>query len=65
MKAIDLFAGAGGFSTGATMAGVRVVWAATHSHTDQIRIARVLRQRGHAIAGDIGKAYPRKESTTC
>lgn len=30
MKAIDLFAGAGGFSTGATMAGVRVVWAANH-----------------------------------
>lgn len=30
MDAIDLFAGAGGFSTGATMAGVRVVWAANH-----------------------------------
>lgn len=30
MKAIDLFAGAGGFSTGATMAGVHVVWAANH-----------------------------------
>lgn len=30
LKAIDLFAGAGGFSTGATMAGVRVVWAANH-----------------------------------
>ena len=30
MKAIDLFAGAGGFSTGATMAGVNVVWAADH-----------------------------------
>ncbi len=30
MKAIDLFAGAGGFSTGATMAGVKVVWAANH-----------------------------------
>lgn len=30
MRAIDLFAGAGGFSTGATMAGVRVVWAANH-----------------------------------
>ena len=30
MKAIDLFAGAGGFSTGATMAGVQVVWAANH-----------------------------------
>lgn len=30
MRAIDLFAGAGGFSTGATMAGVNVVWAANH-----------------------------------
>ncbi len=28
--AIDLFAGAGGFSTGATMAGARVAWAANH-----------------------------------
>ncbi|MCA7086097.1 DNA cytosine methyltransferase [Cupriavidus sp. DB3] len=30
MKAIDLFAGAGGFSTGARMAGIEVVWAANH-----------------------------------
>lgn len=30
MKAIDLFAGAGGFSTGAMMAGCSVVWAANH-----------------------------------
>lgn len=30
MKAIDLFAGAGGFSTGALMAGCNVVWAANH-----------------------------------
>lgn len=30
MNAIDLFAGAGGFSTGATAAGCRVVWAANH-----------------------------------
>jgi DNA (cytosine-5)-methyltransferase 1 len=30
MKAIDLFAGAGGFSTGAKLAGVQVVWAANH-----------------------------------
>ena len=30
MKAIDLFAGAGGFSTGAQMAGCSVVWAANH-----------------------------------
>ncbi len=30
MRAIDLFAGAGGFSTGARMAGATVVWAANH-----------------------------------
>lgn len=30
MKAIDLFSGAGGFSTGATLAGCDVVWAANH-----------------------------------
>lgn len=30
MKAIDLFAGLGGFSTGAQMAGHTVVWAANH-----------------------------------
>lgn len=30
MNAIDLFSGAGGFSTGAVMAGCNVVWAANH-----------------------------------
>jgi DNA (cytosine-5)-methyltransferase 1 len=30
MNAIDLFAGAGGFSTGAALAGARVLWAANH-----------------------------------
>lgn len=30
MNAIDLFAGAGGLSTGATMAGAQVLWAANH-----------------------------------
>ncbi len=30
MNAIDLFAGAGGFSTGAAQAGCRVLWAANH-----------------------------------
>lgn len=30
MRAIDLFSGAGGFSTGARMAGLDVVWAANH-----------------------------------
>jgi DNA (cytosine-5)-methyltransferase 1 len=30
MRAVDLFAGAGGFSSGAAMANCRVVWAANH-----------------------------------
>lgn len=30
LRAVDLFAGAGGFSTGAVMAGCRVLWAANH-----------------------------------
>lgn len=30
MKAIDLFAGAGGFTDGATRAGASVLWAANH-----------------------------------
>ena len=30
MNAIDLFAGTGGFSTGASLAGINVVWAANH-----------------------------------
>lgn len=30
MKVVDLFAGAGGFSTGARMAGYQVAWAANH-----------------------------------
>jgi DNA (cytosine-5)-methyltransferase 1 len=30
MRAIDLFSGAGGFSTGARMAGAQVIWAANH-----------------------------------
>lgn len=30
LKVVDLFAGAGGFSTGATQAGCEVVWAANH-----------------------------------
>lgn len=31
MRAIDLFAGAGGFSEGARMAGAKVLWAANHA----------------------------------
>jgi DNA (cytosine-5)-methyltransferase 1 len=31
VSAIDLFAGAGGFTTGATKAGVSVIWAANHN----------------------------------
>lgn len=54
IKAIDLFAGAGGFSTGAQMAGVSVVWAANHwaaavgihqlNHADAIHVCQDLHQ---------------------
>lgn len=54
MKAIDLFAGAGGFSTGAKLAGCEVVWAANHwpaaveihraNHPDTAHACQDLRQ---------------------
>lgn len=52
--AIDLFSGAGGFSEGARMAGVRVLWAANHwadavvahatNHPDTVHITQDLQQ---------------------
>lgn len=30
-RAVDLFAGAGGFTQGAALAGVEVIWAANHN----------------------------------
>lgn len=54
MNAIDLFAGAGGFSTGARMAGCRVAWAANHwpaavqvhanNHPDTLHVCQDLQQ---------------------
>lgn len=54
VKAIDLFAGLGGWSTGARMAGVDVVWAANHwpvavewhskNHPDAIHVCQDLHQ---------------------
>lgn len=32
---------------------------ATHSHTDQARLANILRDRGHVVAGDLGKIFKR------
>src|SRR4051812_35057087 len=40
--AVDLFAGAGGFSTGARQAGLRVLWAANHE-----RLAVSTHERNH------------------
>ena len=51
------------FASGNSYLGL--VRQATHSHADQIRIARALRQRGHAVAGDIGKVYQRKDTSSC
>ena len=33
---------------------------AGHSHRDQVRIAKALMQRGHAVAGDLGKVFRTK-----
>lgn len=54
MKAIDLFAGWGGFTAGAEAAGVNVVWAANHwplavevhsaNHPDAVHVCQDLRQ---------------------
>lgn len=54
LRAIDLFAGAGGFSTGAQMAGANVVWAANHwraavdvheaNHPDTVHACQDLQQ---------------------
>jgi DNA (cytosine-5)-methyltransferase 1 len=54
MRVIDLFAGAGGFSTCAGMAGAQVVWAANHwraavvihkhNHPDAIHVCQDLHQ---------------------
>ena len=54
MRAVDLFAGAGGFSEGARMAGLEVIWAANHwpvavewhaaNHPDTAHICQDLQQ---------------------
>lgn len=54
IDAVDLFAGAGGFSTGARMAGARVLWAANHwplavqwhaaNHPDTVHACQDLQQ---------------------
>lgn len=70
MRAVDLFAGAGGFSTGAAMAGAEVVWAANHwpiavewhsaNHPDTVHACQDLQQVDfrEAPAHDILLASP-------
>ena len=70
MKAADLFAGAGGFSTGARLAGVPVVWAANHwpaavrvharNHPDTVHACQDLQQANWATvpAHDLLLASP-------
>jgi DNA (cytosine-5)-methyltransferase 1 len=62
MRAVDLFAGAGGFSTGAKMAGCEVVWAANHwptavevhakNHPDTLHACQDLHQANWAEVPD-------------
>lgn len=43
------------FASGNSYLGL--VRQASHSHTEQARLANILRDRGHAIAGDLSKAF--------
>jgi DNA (cytosine-5)-methyltransferase 1 len=70
MRAIDLFSGAGGFSTGARMAGAEVLWAANHwplavewhaaNHPDALHACQDLQQADfrEAPAHDLLLASP-------
>ena len=49
MPAADLFASGNSY--------LGLVRQASHSHTDQARIANILLDRGHAVAGDLSKAF--------
>lgn len=69
-RAVDLFAGGGGFSTGAAMAGVHVVWAANHwplaveihkiNHPDTLHACQDLQQADWSLVAqhDILLASP-------
>ena len=49
MPAADTFAAGNSY--------LGLVRQASHSHADQVQLARLLRRRGHAVSGDIGKIY--------
>jgi site-specific DNA-cytosine methylase len=51
MKAVDLFAGLGGYTEGAQMAGVSVVWAANHWRLAVDAHARNRIRRAQSISG--------------
>ncbi|HHQ6598103.1 TPA: DNA cytosine methyltransferase [Serratia fonticola] len=55
MKAIDLFAGLGGSSTGAQMAGVDVVWAGNH-WPDAVEIHAMNHPRAQHVCQDLHQA---------
>lgn len=45
------------FTTGNSYLGL--VRQASHSHTDRVQVARLLRRMGHPVAGDLSKVYRR------
>lgn len=51
MPAADLYASGNSY--------LGLIRQATHSHTDQARLANILRDRGHVVAGDLGKIFRR------
>jgi DNA (cytosine-5)-methyltransferase 1 len=59
LRVVDLFAGAGGMSTGAKMAGAKVVWAANH-WPEAVAIHSANHPEAHHICQDLHQADWRK-----
>lgn len=57
LRRIERMPAAETFSAGNSYLGL--MRQATHSHSDQARIANALKKRGHVVDGDLSKIYRR------